>query len=117
LIGVAAGRGGDLLPRRARQHRVVDQGRVPVVLGDHLAERDQLEVLGGGQRRVVLRVEAAVIVPLAVGLQGRDGPRHSVAVVERLVAVQDIRERDLGRLVVRGLAGHRVTSNLTASAR
>ena len=97
----------------------MDLRGMAVMPGDALAERDQLEVLGGGQRRVVLRVEAAVLVPLAAGLQGRDGPGHRVAVGQRLVAVQHVGPRHAGGLAERGVlgAGHRATSDLAASAR
>ena len=65
LVGAAGS--GDLRPGRPGFQGVMYLGRVPVVAGNDLAERKQLQALINGERRVLGRVWVTdrVIVPLA----------------------------------------------------
>ena len=77
---VGAGRRGDLGPRCTGFDHLMYEGGVAVVAGQHLARRQDLQVLGGCQRLVVIGVAVLVRVVGAAGLESHVRPRPKVPV-------------------------------------
>ena len=65
---------GDLGPGRAGLDGVVDAGGMPVVPGQHFADREDFQVLGDGQRLVLAGVCVPGRVIGAARLERRDTP-------------------------------------------